>query len=202
LALPLRAHPAVRPKATPLLPARRSLLPATGRLSERIAASIDLASLLDNTMKGLEELFDIRHSMVLLVEGDGRRLYTVASRGYQESGVGSEIAIGCGVIGVAAAQRAPIRITHMTAEHSYAQAIRESLMQEGMAELLETAIPLPGLHESRSQLAVPVLAACRLLGVLYVESPEDMRFSYDDEDALVSIASQLGMAIHALQLSP
>jgi adenylate cyclase len=68
-----------------------------------------------------------------------------------------------------------------------------------MGVILENEIPLPGLPESRSQLAVPILAFGRLLGVLFVESSEDLRFGYDDEDALVALAAQLGIAIHALQ---
>jgi len=102
------------------------------------------------------------------------------------------------VIGVAARERTPIRITHMTAEYSYGRAIRESVEREGLAGL-ETAIPMPGLADSRSQLAVPIACGPRLLGVLYVESPEDLRFGYDDEDALVVIAAQLGLTIHMLQ---
>ena len=69
----------------------------------------------------------------------------------------------------------------------------------GLGGTLETAIPFPGLADSRSQLAVPIAGGGRLLGVLYVESPEDLRFGYDDEDALVALAAQLGMAIHVLQ---
>jgi adenylate cyclase len=139
--------------------------------------------------------------MILMADGPGKKLYTVASRGYPESGVGSEIAFGCGVIGVAAEQRAPIRISHMTAEYSYGRAIRESTLRAGLGSRLETAIPLPGLPDSRSQLAVPVVASRQLLGVLYVESQEDLRFSYDDEDGLVTIAGQLGAAIQAMQHS-
>jgi adenylate cyclase len=64
---------------------------------------------------------------------------------------------------------------------------------------LETAIPLPGLAQSRSQLAVPMLAGERLVGVLYVESPHDLRFTYDDEDALVVLAEQVALSIRLLQ---
>jgi adenylate cyclase len=140
--------------------------------------------------------------MVLMLDRAGKKLYTVASRGYRQSGVGSEIAIGCGVIGVAAEQNVPIRITHMTAEYTYGRAIRDSVEREGMGGKIETAIPLPGLQESRSQLAVPITTAGQLLGILYVESSEDLRFNYDDEDALVVIGTQLGAAINALQQAP
>lgn len=183
----------------PLPPARRNLLSALRACAERLTQCNDLAKLLDSALTCLRDLFDIHQAMVLMLDGSGQRLYTVASRGYEQSGVGSEIAIGCGVIGVAAEQRTPIRIMHMTADYSYGRAIRESVEREGLGGRLETAIPLPGLPDSRSQMAAPILAGGRLLGILYVESPEDRRFCYDDEDALVAVAAQLGMAINTLE---
>jgi hypothetical protein len=113
--------------------------------------------------------------------------------------VGSEIPFGHGVIGVAARERTPIRIMHRPAEWGYSHAIRASAAEGGLAALLETEIPLPGLADCRSQLAVPILAGNALAGVLYVESAEDRRFGYDDEDALVAAAALLGPAIRSLQ---
>ncbi len=185
--------------ALPAPPPRRNMLSALRLCAERMTQCADLGLLLDDTLSSLDELLDVKHAMALMLDGSGQRLYTVASRGYPLSGVGSEIAVGCGVIGVAAAQRTPIRIMHMSAEYSYGRAIRESVEKAGLGKTLETAIPFPGLADSRSQLAVPISGGGRLLGVLYVESPEDLRFGYDDEDALVAIAAQLGMAIHVLQ---
>jgi len=183
----------------PAPPSRGNMLSALRLCAERMTQCVDLGRLLDDTLASLGELLDVQHAMALMLDGSGQRLYTVASRGYPLSGVGSEIAVGCGVIGVAAAQRTPIRIMHMSAEYRYLRAIRESVEKAGLGQTLETAIPFPGLADSRSQLAVPIAGGGRLLGVLYVESPEDMRFGYDDEDALVAIAAQLGMAIHVLQ---
>jgi hypothetical protein len=39
---------------------------------------------------------------------------------------------------------------------------------------------------------VPILAGQSLYGVLYVESPQDLRFSYDDEDLLQVLAQHFG----------
>jgi hypothetical protein len=195
---------AVAPLAGRQLPVptpSRNLLASLRACAKVFERCTDLSALLESLLAALEARFDIRHSMVLMLDGAGERLYTVASRGYPSSGVGSEIAIGCGVIGVSAQQRTPIRIMHMTAEYSYGRAIRESAERAGMGSSLETAIPLPGLADSSSQLAVPIVSAGRVLGVLYVESPEDLRFSYDDEDALVSLAAQLGTAIRAMHES-
>jgi adenylate cyclase len=182
----------------PPRPPRRNLLSALRVCAESMRGARGLDELLNQTLEVLEKQFDIRHSMALLLDASGM-LYTVASRGYDASGIGSEMPLGQGVIGVAARERTPIRIGHMTAEYTYSRAIRASATQGGMADMLETEIPLPGLAESRSQLAVPIVAFERLLGVLYVESEHDLRFSYDDEDALVAVAGQLGGLMRVLQ---
>jgi adenylate cyclase len=178
---------------------RRSLLAALRATTERIAECADFAGLVDAALASLETQFGVDHAMILMLEQPAGRLYTVASRGYASSGVGSEIPLGQGVVGVAAREGTPIRISHMTADYSYSRAIRQEAAQTGMAGVLETEIPLPGLAESRSQLAVPIVACRRVIGVLYVESPEEQRFRYDDEDALVAVAGQLGAAMHILQ---
>jgi len=176
-----------------------NLLPALRAASARLPGCADLEQLLAETLDCLARQLHIPHAMVFMHDAPRARLYAVASHGYDASGVGSEIALGHGVIGVAARERAPIRIGHMSAEYAYSRAIRASLRDSGLAAAIETEIPLPGLAASRSQMAVPILAGSRLLGVLYVESPQELRFSYDDEDALVLLAAQLGNIIERLQ---
>ncbi|HEX8739248.1 MAG TPA: GAF domain-containing protein [Casimicrobiaceae bacterium] len=180
-------------------PPSPNLLPAVREVIERLARSTDLATLLDELLGGLEATLRIRHAMVLLAEAATRTLYTVATRGYEHSGVGSEIAFGDGVIGVSAQACTPVRISHATLEYSYGRAMREDAKAHGMADALAAQIPFPGLAASGSQLAVPIAAGRELIGVLYVESPDERRFRYDDEDALVSIAASLGLAIRVLQ---
>lgn len=173
-------------------------------LASRIAAHTDLAALLDDTLAALATELGIAHSMLLLLDAGGARparLFMVASRGYDASGLGSEIPLGNGVIGVAAAQRTPIRISHATAEYTYGRAIREEILASGLAEQLESEIPLPGLVAPRSQLAVPIVVTDQVVGVLYAESAEDKRFSYEDEDLLVALGAQLGASIALLRLA-
>jgi adenylate cyclase len=179
-------------------PQRRNLLAALRVCAEAMHAHSDLEALLTGVLACLEDQFDIRHAMMLMLDMAAGRLYTVASRGYEASGAGAEIALGDGVIGVAAREGTPIRIGHFSADYSYGRAIRESLERSGEAGAIDTEIPLPGLPQARSQLAVPIRAGARVLGVLYMESPQDQRFGYDDEDALVALAGQLGMAIQLM----
>ncbi|HMN65632.1 MAG TPA: GAF domain-containing protein [Burkholderiaceae bacterium] len=183
------------------LPVSLNRLAALRAATARVAACTDLDSLFGATLAALHEHFDVQYAMFLLLDASATRLYTVASLGYPASGVGSEIPLGAGVIGVAAREGAPIRLFRLTADYSYGRAIRDAAVRGGLEGVLEKEIPFPGLSESRSQLAVPIPVAGRTAGVLFVESPFDLRFGYDDEDALVALAAQVGQAMHVLQLA-
>jgi adenylate cyclase len=166
--------------------------------SRRLAACAELGELVDAALAGLEAHFGIHTAMLLLLDEGGERLYTVASRGYAASGVGSEIPLGAGIVGVAARERTPIRIGHLAREYLYLDAVREGMRRSGPEPGLETEIPLPGLSDPRSQLAVPVLKGTSLIGVLYAESPREMAFSHAHEDALVTLADTLALAFASL----
>jgi len=182
----------------PRPPAERNLLNALRAASQRLGECCELDQLFDTVLAMLAQEFGVSHALLLMADAAEQRLYTVASRGYSVTGVGSEIAFGDGVTGVAAEYRVPIRINHMTMEYRYGRAARDGAPRRAWP--LETEIPFPGLAEPHSQLAVPIVAAGRLLGVLCVESPEDLRFGYDDEDALVALAQLLATSVLALQL--
>jgi len=189
-------------RTLPAPPSAINRLSALRACTQELAQAGDLDQLIDQALTSLERHCNVRHAMLLMFDEAGRRLYTVASRGYEVSGVGSEIAMGDGVIGVCARERTPIRLTHTTSDYVYGRAIRESAALAGFADRLETEIPFPGLAAPGSQLAVPLTLGSRLLGVLFVESAEEMRFGHDDEDLLAALAAQLSMAIHIVQSSP
>jgi hypothetical protein len=163
----------------------------------RLSAADDLAALLDALLDVLQDPIGIAHAMVLMYDPSAERLYTVASRGYAESGVGAEVRPGEGIIGTAAQARIPIRISHATSEFGYGRAMREAAKRRGLTAGLEDEIPFPGLPESQSQIAVPILAGERLVGVLFAESAATGRFGYDEEDGFMVLASHVG-AVAAL----
>lgn len=185
------------PLPAPPTPAGR--LAALRSLSERLSRCVSLDEALNSVLAVMSDAMGMRHAMVLMLDEPEQRLYTVASAGYAFSGVGSEIRIGQGVIGVAARERTPVRISHMTNAALYSQAMRTSFERDIPDIEPVTEIPYPGLAEPHCQLAVPIQSAGRLLGVVFVESPQDMQFSYEDEDALVIVAGHLGAAIDLLQ---
>jgi adenylate cyclase len=182
-------------------PPRRSLLASVRSFSQSTQRWSELSELLDGALGEIETHFGISHSMIHWLDESGQRLYLVASRGYAQSGVGSEIQLGQGVIGVTASARTSIRVTHTTAEYSYSRAARESVRQSQLADRLEAEIPLPGLAAPGSQLAVPIVARSQLLGVLYLEAEAESKFGYDEEDAFVTIAQHLGLAAQSLTQS-
>jgi len=168
-------------------------LPGLRRLSERLVGCGDLEALIDALLDGLGDALSIGHAMLFLHDEAASRVYLIGSRGYDRSGIGSEIPLGRGIVGIAAAECAPIRITHHAEEFRYGEAIRD-----GDA----TRIPLPGLPEPGSQLAIPIVAGARLLGVLYVESTRSGAFGYDLEDMLVTIANQFAASLVLLDDVP
>ena len=174
---------------------RADLLGAVRLCSQRLARCTTLDELLQTLLAGLLEHLHVQHAMVLMLDAQAGHLYTVASHGYTHSGVGSEIKLGQGVIGVAAREATPVRISHMTHAALYSHAMRSSLGQSAPAH----EIPYPGLPAPHSQLAVPLLSCGRTLGVLFAESPLDLQFRYPEEDALVALAGQLAAAIDLLQ---
>lgn len=193
---------AVEGEPLPASPARSGLLGVVRHCSERLSRCAALDELLNVALATLTDLLDVRHAMVLMLDPLTQRLYTVASSGYATSGVGSEIEMGDGVIGMAARERTPVRVMHMTSAYLYSQAVRSSLRADTPGLALEMDIPYPGLKKPHSQLAVPLMSTGRLLGVLFVESPQELRFNFEDEDVLVTVAGHLGATIDLLQTSP
>ena len=178
---------------------RCGLLGAVRRASERLSRCTSMDELLNAALAVLSDHLGVTHAMVLMLDAQTQRLYTVASAGYATSGVGSEIEMGDGVIGVAARERTPVRIMHMTNAYLYSRAVRRAVRADAPGVPLDTHIPYPGLPEPHSQMAVPILSAGRLLGVIFVESPRELQFDFEDEDVLVAIAGHLGATMDLMQ---
>ena len=160
----------------------------------RIETTEDVDELLSTALDALAGL-GYEHSLLLLLDASGERLYTVASRGYGLTGAGAEVSVGEGIIGMAARRRMPVRLSNLSRDLGYAAAIRRSL---GVGDEGERTIRLPGLPGARSQVAVPLMARNELSGVLSVQSTSPGRFSDDDESMLALAARQIGSSLALL----
>lgn len=169
---------------------RRDRLQAAGRLCVTIAEQGDAEAMLDCALEGLETGFGFSNAVVLVPDEKGEKLSTIASRGYPAFGFGSEVVVGDGVIGMAAALRRPLRVCDMRRGQRYVSAVQAEALRKGLEE-----IPFPSLPQPRSQLAAPLSSRGRLLGVLFVESERTFAFSHRDEEALSLVASQLATSL-------
>ena len=114
---------------------------------------------------GLADLLGHEHCMLLLADEDGRRLFTIASRGYETEGIGAEVPVGEGMVGMAAAQCAPISVGNLRQMTKYAQTVRRSYEESGDHRARAARCPMPGLDGADSRMAVPAMALGQLVGV-------------------------------------
>ena len=169
-------------------------LKALQEISDRIHQASTLDSLLDAILETLEKIFGFRHSMLLLASETPDRLDMIASRGYPEGGVGSEVRFGEGIIGVVAEARKPIRIAGILRQMLYAAAVAKRAEERGL-HAVDRSIPLPGLPNPESQLGVPLIVRDELIGVLCIETDESYRFHEEDRAYVEVLGGYLAIAI-------
>jgi adenylate cyclase len=170
-------------------------------LTEQLAACLDLDSLLETALTGLATRFGYAHAFVMIPDEAGQRLYTIASQGYEASGVGSEVPMGDGLLGVAASRRTIVRTTSLTRDVVFSRAVRSSIEQSGHGHL-EQEIPLPGLPRLESQVVAPLVAHGELLGILCIQSDEVGRFLVDDERVIQIVGRHLAASMATLRNRP
>lgn len=179
----------------PVLPAVRdgSELRLLNVLCDRVNRARTLDELLGKTLLTLDELCGFAHSMVLIADEHGRHLQAIASHGYGEEGIGAEVECGDGLIGTAAATRSVLRVAGLDAELRYGRAIRTQAQAGGSP--LPPEIPLPGLADPGSALAIPLTVGDRLVGVLALESRNVLAFEDWHEAFLQILGNQIAGAI-------
>lgn len=172
----------------PPAPLASDALLSLRRALDLLDDATDLSDLADRALAALTPGFGIRHALLLMLDEAGDALYTLGSLGYPDSGIGAEVKVGEGLIGVAAHERIPVRINYRTGDYTYQAAMR-------VTNAAEPRIPLPLLANPHSRIAVPLIHAGRILGVLYAESEHDAFFSHADEDALVVYSRHLATLV-------
>jgi adenylate cyclase len=168
-------------------------------ISERINRASDLEELFSTALLAFEELFGLRHTMVLVPDESGQRLVTLHSRGYGASGIGAEVKVGEGLIGTVARTRRLLRVAGLGNELNYGRAIRDRAREEHGDAALLPEVPLPGLSNAQSQLALPMLVGDELVGVLAFESLDGRCFAEWHESFLQVLANQIAIGFERLR---
>ena len=185
-------RPVDETQSGPSLDGTRTEMRGLQWVSERINRATTLESLLDAVLEALEEYFSFSHTSVLLYDEATCRLTTITSRGYGESGAGAETALGEGIIGTVARERRLLRLTSLEDDLRYGRAIRREAAGDAG---IRPEIPLPGLPDAQSVLAIPLAVGDRLIGVIAAEDRDPMRFSEWHEAYLQIIANQIALGI-------
>jgi DNA-binding NtrC family response regulator len=170
------------------------------RVSADINSTLDLDDICDIALRTMDELFAFHHANILILEPDNTTLRVIASRGYENQAVGGRVAIGTGVIGVVAQKRRMMHIGNLGQQRAYAAAQRREMEKSGRQAQLGDTIPVPGLPNAESQIAIPLLIRDDLIGVFSIESPVPRSFGDHDRDLVTIVANQIASAIHNARL--
>lgn len=172
-------------------PPRRDRLAGTAQIIERISTQTEVDDIIDSMMDGIAAEFGFRHALLLQFYEERKQLVTIGSMGYERSGIGSDVAFGEGVIGAAQAGGRAVKVSDMSRIRRFSAAVRDSSSDENRTR----SIPLPGMADAMSQIAVPLVIGDMVHGVLFLESRERLAFSGEDEQALSIIARHVAAAL-------
>jgi adenylate cyclase len=184
-------------------PTQNSLinLDSLQKVCERISPVQSLEELFDTLLQAIDLEFGLRHSMFLVPQDNSNQLLTISTRGYEQLGVGSEVNFGEGIIGRAAQSKIPFVHDSLAREFLYVRSSTEATPPQDKIGLVSNPIPLPGLKNSQSQMAVPIALRGELFGVLFAESENIFEFRNLESNILKTLSHVLAMAVNILQLN-
>jgi adenylate cyclase len=174
------------------------VLPLLDEFVRRLSVCVEYAEAARVGLEALDDLFGFGYAVLLTADERGDRLFAVASNGYVSSGVGAEVPIGYGPIGIAAQRRRVVCVPSVTRSRNINAAIQDSIRRSG-GEPSAVEIELPGLEHADSAAAVPLLAQGELNGVLYLESERAGDFGPGSERLLRILGGHFAGALALLQ---
>jgi len=147
-------------------------------ISQSLARAPDLDGLFRSLFTQLDRELGLTHMLLLLVDEPRGRLFTIASHGYPEEGLGSEVRFGDGILGTAAKTRKSMRVGDIGGALRYTRAVAGGRERGAVAEVAP-----PGLKQVRSCMAIPLQWYGELVGVLAAEIGEARRVLRTRRDA-------------------
>lgn len=169
-------------------------LARVAQLTERVSHCEDPDELIEVALTELEAM-GIAHTMLFMFDDAASQLSAIATRGYEPGVIGHEVQVGPGegVLGTAAMRARPVRIGNLQRLLMYGSTVRRMHLEDGARAAEELVVP--GLADAQSQVAVPVMLAGQVTGVLAAESAESSAFTQDHEGVLVVVAALIANAL-------
>jgi len=148
-------------------------------VSQEINASLDLDRVLGTAAAQIKRLMDYEIFAVLLPDENTNQLYFRFAIGHRPEVVAHwRVPLGDGIIGAAMTTGQAIRVPDVLQDPRYLNAV------DGV----------------RSELAVPLIARGRVVGVMDIESSQLDYFTPDQQNILTLVASRIGTAIENARL--
>ncbi len=179
-------HDITRERETEQYLARSAAELATvARVSTAVAIQLDPQELLQTVVDLTKENFDLYHAHVFLIDKDGKNLVFAAGTGDAGKAMASQV----WGIPVDREQSLVARV----ARERRGVIVNDVQTDPGF-------LPNDLLPETRAELAVPLIAANELLGVLDVQSDRMDAFSEQDETILTTLGYQVAVALQNARL--
>jgi diguanylate cyclase (GGDEF)-like protein len=157
---------------------RLAQLNALYRISQIASDREDLPQVLSAMLAVTQEVVPESNVALLLLDPQTRTLRVRANRGYREGIEELQIPLGKGVTGRCALAGRAYVIDDVAAEPDY----------------------IPGVQGAKSEIAIPMLAEGRVIGVLNAESPRPSAYTRDHVRTLSVVAQQAAVVLRSAQL--
>jgi len=149
------------------------------QIGEEVNSSLDLDQVLQNASALVRHLVPYEIFAVLLLDEAARDLHFRFAIGYAPEVVDTwRIPVGKGITGTALQTKQPVLVGDVRKDPRY----------------------LPAVESARSEIAVPLIAKGRAIGVLDIQSRETNSFTREQQLVLTLVASRLAGAIENAQL--
>lgn len=157
---------------------RLAQLNALYRISQIASDREDLSQVLSAMLEVTQEVIPEGNVALLLLDQETRTLRVRADRGYLAGVAALSIPLGKGVTGRCAQAAQAFVVNDVAAEPDY----------------------IPGVQGARSEIAIPMLAEGRVIGVLNAESRHAAAYTQDHVRTLSVIAQQAAVVLRSAQL--
>jgi signal transduction histidine kinase len=150
------------------------------KVSNQLMRTLNLDQVLDKVLDILQRSFGYLNCAILLVDEEAGELEVKAARGYPRQTVEkARLKIGQeGIVGWVAAHKTALNVPDVAQDSRYVK----------------------GMEETSSEMAVPMIAGDKVIGVLDVQRSEANAFNDDDFRVLSSVAAQAAIAIERARL--
>jgi signal transduction histidine kinase len=171
-------------------------LRAAADVAQRLNAILDPDQLLPEVVDLLQSRFGLYHAHIYMLEADS------ASSSHEGEGRTGRLVVraGSGEVGRVLRERGhSISLEAPKSLVARAARTREAVLLDDTS-LVSDFMPNPLLPQTRSEVAVPLLAGDQILGVLDVQDDEAGRFGPSDLDVFTTLAGQIATALQNARL--